>query len=294
MARTSTRWTPEAGGPLSDAARQALHAPSVFNTQPWRWRVDRTGGSDDGVLELRADLARALPVTDPDRRLLMISCGAALHHARVALAAAGYQAEVARFPEPADPELLARIRIIGAYRPTERDRALAAAIPRRRTDRRAFADTPVPPDAMRRLAAAVSAEGVGLHQVRPDQMPMLAVVTAQAAAAELADPAYRAELTSWTHRPGGPGTACRRRWPSSRRRGGCRSGITRWAPSRDSRSVPGSTAAPATRCCSAPATTGQAGWRPARDSPRCCSARSWRGCPPRRCRTPSNAPGRAG
>lgn len=195
MASTSTDRTPRAGGPLVDAARQALYAPSVFNTQPWRWRVDSE------LLELRADRDRQLATTDPDGRLLTISCGATLHHARVALAAAGHQVEVVRLPDPADPDLLARIRLVGRRTPAARDVALSAAIPRRRTDRRAFSDVLVPIGTLARLRAAVEAEGVHLHLVRRDQMPMLAVVTAQAAATELADPAYRDELVRWTHRP---------------------------------------------------------------------------------------------
>ncbi|HEY0699802.1 MAG TPA: nitroreductase, partial [Micromonospora sp.] len=58
-----------------------------------------------------------------------------------------------------------------------------------------------PAAALDRLRAAVTAEGAGLHLVRTDQLPWLAVVTAEAAASELADPAYRAELTRWTNRP---------------------------------------------------------------------------------------------
>jgi hypothetical protein len=54
----------------------ARRAPSVDNTQPWTWCPDRAD------LGLRADLARALPASDPDGRLLTISCGAALHYAR--------------------------------------------------------------------------------------------------------------------------------------------------------------------------------------------------------------------
>ncbi|MFC7545721.1 Acg family FMN-binding oxidoreductase [Plantactinospora sp. GCM10030261] len=182
-------------GPLAVAARTALHAPSVFNTQPWRWRVA------PDLLELRVAPDRGLPVTDPDGKLLTISCGAALHHARVALAAAGHRVEVARLPNPAVPRLLARLRLTGSRTPTAADTALLAAVPRRRTDRRAFADTPVPAASLDRLRAAVEAEGVHLHVVRHDQMPMLAVATAHAAATELADPAYRAELARWTHRP---------------------------------------------------------------------------------------------
>jgi len=78
---------------LEAAAEAALRAPSVFNTQPWRWRV--TGDA----LELSADPDRRLAVTDPDGRLLLISCGTALHHARTALAAAGWSATVERLPD---------------------------------------------------------------------------------------------------------------------------------------------------------------------------------------------------
>ncbi|MEU4749761.1 nitroreductase, partial [Micromonospora tulbaghiae] len=66
---------------LEAAARQSLHAPSVFNTQPWRWRVTTD------ALELRADPDRQLAHTDPDGRLLMLSCGAAQPPAPVSPAA---------------------------------------------------------------------------------------------------------------------------------------------------------------------------------------------------------------
>ncbi|SBT39202.1 Acg family FMN-binding oxidoreductase [Micromonospora auratinigra] len=180
---------------LEAAARQSLHAPSVFNTQPWRWRVTRD------ALELRADPDRRLATTDPDGRLLTLSCGAALHHARLSLAAVGWAVTVDRFPDPADPALLARLRATG---PADLDVAagrLVEAIPRRRTDRRAYGDRPVPEAVLSRLRDAVEAEAAHLHVVRPDQMPMLAVSTGRAADAELADPAYREELHRWTNRP---------------------------------------------------------------------------------------------
>ncbi|GAA4711634.1 Acg family FMN-binding oxidoreductase [Phytohabitans rumicis] len=181
--------------PLAEAAQRALRAPSAFNSQPWRWRIDAD------VLELHADRTRQLAVTDPDGRLLTLACGAALHHARVALAAAGYQTEVARFPDVTDADLIARVRITGRQDPDPHEVALDGAIPYRRTDRRAFSEIAVPPAALDRLREAVEAEGAYLHVVREDQMPMLAVATAQAAAAEVADPAYRDEVNRWTHRP---------------------------------------------------------------------------------------------
>src|SRR5690348_10546727 len=72
------------------ATAAARYAPSILNTQPWRWRVhpDR--------LELFAEPSRQLSVTYPDGRLLMLSCGTVLHQACVALAAQGWTARVVR------------------------------------------------------------------------------------------------------------------------------------------------------------------------------------------------------
>lgn len=179
---------------LAAAAQDALRAPSVFNTQPWMWSID------GDALELRADRDRQLRVADPDGRLLLLSCGAALHHVRVAIAAAGWTAQVTRADTFSDG-LLARVCLL-----TQRDvdpdmRALHTAIAHRRTDRRPFGDEPVPAEAIGRLSAAAEAEGAGLHRVRLDQMPMLAVAVAVAGETEMADPEYRKELTRWTNRP---------------------------------------------------------------------------------------------
>ena len=184
---------------LEAAARASLHAPSVFNTQPWRWRIagDR--------LELSADDARRLDRTDPDGRLMLLSCGAALHHARTALAAGGRTAAVDRLPDPGRPELLARVRLDAAAPAAPETLAMAAAISRRRTDRRAYADRPVAEETLARLRAAVEREGGYLHVVRAEQLPVLAVSAERAAGAERDDPAYRAELAHWTGRPAGSG-----------------------------------------------------------------------------------------
>ena len=64
---------------LHEAARQALAAPSIFNSQPWRWVVL------PGALQLWADRSRQLVTADPQGRLLTLSCGVAAHHALVAI-----------------------------------------------------------------------------------------------------------------------------------------------------------------------------------------------------------------
>lgn len=73
------------------AVSLATRAPSIHNSQPWRWRLA------DSSVHLLAGTSRLLPVTDPDGRDLLLSCGAALHHLRVALAAEGWA------PLPATP-----------------------------------------------------------------------------------------------------------------------------------------------------------------------------------------------
>lgn len=184
---------------LEAAALASLRAPSVFNTQPWRWRII------GDTLELSADPGRGLAATDSDGRLLVISCGTALHHARTALAAAGHRTAVTRLPDPDRHDLLARIRVVEPATADPETRAMADAMPRRRTDRRTYGDRPVPEDLLGELRHRVEAEGAFLHVVRPDQVMTLAVAADRAAAAEQDDPAYAAELRDWSNRPAGSG-----------------------------------------------------------------------------------------
>ncbi|NMO57272.1 nitroreductase [Actinoplanes sp. TBRC 11911] len=181
--------------PLEEAARAAQHAPSVFNTQPWSWRL--TGNA----LELYADPSRQLTTADRDGRLLLISCGAALHHARTALNAAGWSATVERMPDPAKTQLLARIRLLHPVPPDPEAQRMAAAIYHRHTDRRSFGDREVTEFELTKLRRFVEFEGAYLHVVRPDQIAQLAISAELAAGAEIDDPDYRAELYRWTHRP---------------------------------------------------------------------------------------------
>jgi nitroreductase len=177
------------------AAELSLHAPSVLNTQPWQWRITATG------LELHAATERMLPATDPDGRMLTLSCGVVLHHARVALAAAGRTVDVERMPPPADYQLMARLTLTGVQPADPFSSVLATAITHRRTDRRAFNARPVDEALLCRLRAAAQAQGVHAHLARRDQMPLLAIATGQAAVVEHDDRRLQRELHQWTHRP---------------------------------------------------------------------------------------------
>jgi nitroreductase len=185
----------EARAALEAAARASLRAPSVFNTQPWKWRL--TGE----IIELSSDPERRLGVTDAEGHLLLLSCGGALHHARVALAAAGWLADVQRLPNERRPDLIARLRVTGRTTADPAAKNLADAISRRRTDRRAFGERQVSAETLTRLRRSVEAEGACLHLVPDECVPELAVAVDEAADIEYFDPAYRTELTHWTSRP---------------------------------------------------------------------------------------------
>jgi nitroreductase len=128
----------------------AQRAPSVHNTQPWRWR------GSGGTLELYADRSRQLTLGDPDGRDLVISCGAVLHHLQVVAGALGWETSVERLPGASPPELLARVELSSGTPPRDAD-ALLEAVERRCTDRRRFTSWPVPDERLTHLAAQATA-----------------------------------------------------------------------------------------------------------------------------------------
>lgn len=179
---------------LRAAIALANRAPSVHNSQPWRWRIG------DSSIHLFADTERALPATDPEGRDLRISCGAALHHLRVALRAAGLDARVHRLPDPAAPEHLAALEPV-PHRPNADDLALAAAIEHRRSDRRVFSTWPVPMELLGELVAAAAAE-TGILQLLLNDTQRWSVtrLVEQAAVEQALTPWIAQETAAWTGR----------------------------------------------------------------------------------------------
>lgn len=151
---------------------RACRAPSVDNTQPWRWHVRPNGfnlmladgaSSASEVATMAPSLATSSATSVASQRDLTVSCGAALHHARVASAALGWHAKVRHAPDREFPELLARV----ALSPSRvRPEALTdlVTMQSRRTDRRRFTTWPVPPRLQAELAAVATWWGT---QARP-------------------------------------------------------------------------------------------------------------------------------
>ena len=136
----------------------AARAPSVHNTQPWRFRVGQY------AIELYADQRRKLRV-DPVGREMLISCGAALFGLRLAVRSLGYLPVVELLPDPARLRLLARVRLGAAEPMTGRERQMLEAMPHRHTHRGPFAPGPLPAGLLAGLQHDALAEGATLALV---------------------------------------------------------------------------------------------------------------------------------
>lgn len=185
--------------PIRRLVEQASRAPSVHNTQPWFWAVagDR--------LVLFADRSRQLVRADPDGRDLVLSCGAALHHLRVAAAAAGWHAHVRRMPNPSNDSQLAEVSFHPA--PVSAGaRATVDALERRRTDRRSPADVVVSHDELDDLIALGPQAGATIFAVvsRRARSALLQIL-AEADQKQREDRDYVDEIVRWTGREDGEG-----------------------------------------------------------------------------------------
>ncbi|MBG0560327.1 Acg family FMN-binding oxidoreductase [Actinoplanes aureus] len=182
---------------LVQAADAARYAPSIHNTQPWRWVVRA------GRLELFGVVERQLREQDPSGRMLLLSCGTALHHAQVALSAEGWRHEVRR---PAGEPL-------ATVRPIEREAVHPEAtrhfqmLQVRRTDRRTVTDDQIPEETLRHLIKATEEGGAWLHVLRRDQVIELAAAVDQSQQAQDTDERISQERAEWVggDRPEGTG-----------------------------------------------------------------------------------------
>src|SRR6476619_673710 len=117
---------------IAKAIHLACRAPSLHNSQPWRWIVG------EAAVDLFADHERVVRSADRTGREAIISCGAALDHFRIAMAAAGWKTNVDPFPNPSDRDDLASLDFTPAHYVTTAERDRAHAIVSRRTDRLPF------------------------------------------------------------------------------------------------------------------------------------------------------------
>jgi nitroreductase len=182
---------------LTESVQSATAAPSLHNSQPWLFHL-----GDDRV-DVHADRRRQLEVLDPTGRELLISVGAAVFTLRLAMQHRGYRPDLALFPDPAEPDLVARVTA-GPPTATTRDVArLAAAIAHRHTNRWPFARTVVSGDAIEYLTGAARREAATLSVATPASRIAILNLSQSAERLLRSDGGYRAELARWTDlRPG--------------------------------------------------------------------------------------------
>ena len=179
-----TAWT--------DVVEAASRAPSIHNTQPWRF----TATADR--LNVYSDPDRALHALDPSGRQRIISCGVAVEFAAVALHALGREVDVALCPDPADPDLVATLSVTGKRRPTAEDADLAGAIERRHTSRAPFLPQAVPAALVDELQRVAGSFTVWFKAITGSEEEVATVfLIARAEELERGEPEYLAELQSW-------------------------------------------------------------------------------------------------
>jgi hypothetical protein len=178
--------------------RAAITAPSVHNTQPWLFTGRGTG------LDLYADTARRLPLTDPDSREMVISCGAALFNVRLAMRHLGFVPVVRAFPNPWNRAHLARVDW-GSYAEPDADEELMHwALRRRHTHRGPFQSAALPQQLVGELRDQARSEGAELYTVEArSETQRLAQLVGLAEDTLRADAQRTAELTRWTRAAGG-------------------------------------------------------------------------------------------
>ncbi|QKG18600.1 Acg family FMN-binding oxidoreductase [Actinomadura verrucosospora] len=179
------------------AVEDAIWAPSVHNTQPWRF------GVRGSRISLRADPDRRLDVADPQGREMLVGCGAALYNLRLALRARGYEPVIRLLPDPDRPHLLADVYVEAAGEEVDAETLHDhAQIRRRRSHRGGFRPEPVPEGVRNALRYEARCEGADLVQaVDAHVKGALAALTDAAEHVQQRVPSYATEIARWAPSP---------------------------------------------------------------------------------------------
>jgi nitroreductase len=184
---------PIPGGQAGYLVATAARAPSLHNTQPWRFLI-----APDAV-EVHADRSRGLPAEDPAGRELLISCGAAIFGLRLAVRSLGRLPVVTLLPNPGRPDLLAELTLGQEVPVTAGECELLAAVPHRHTHRGPFAAEPLPDGLLAGLKHDAAAEGATLVLIgEGGARQTLKHLVLAAAHWQRRNPAFQDELRRWT------------------------------------------------------------------------------------------------
>lgn len=172
----------QAAMPLAGPALTAAEAASVIETaacepllrrgQRWQFRPR------PDAIDVVASPAPPLAVADCAARELMISCGAAVFGLRLGMRRVGRLARAGLLPDPARPELVARVWPAGHASRTAAESDLIAAAGLRSAHCGAFAPGEVPARLLTTLAADARAEDCTLVVLEDDRLGELDGLTA--------------------------------------------------------------------------------------------------------------------
>ena len=171
----------------------AVMGPSIYNTQPWLFKVT---GSE---IAMYLDRGRVLPVADPLGRNLVMSCGAALYHLRIAIGHFGYKSVVRVFPDLDVPNLLAFIRLGDRKVPSEEEERHFMAIQKRRTVRTELRSDAIPQSTIQRLLEGAELEGAYLYPINDSsEQQIVTDLVHKAYAIRESDASFIQEIERWT------------------------------------------------------------------------------------------------
>jgi hypothetical protein len=177
---------------LAECVHAGTLAPSIFNSQPWRFRIR------GGEIDVLADPVRSLPAVDPDGREMHISLGSAVLNIEVMLTAHGIRPRVMLLPSPPQRHLVARVSGAGEVTPSLRDVAMVSAIRRRGTARVPYEERRLSPALIESLVEAARVEGATLTVLDDAEARSVLALVRTADNRLRDDPAYRVELARWT------------------------------------------------------------------------------------------------
>ena len=177
---------------MSRAVELACRAPSLHNSQPWRWVATPAG------VDLFTDPHRVVRSTDSSGREAIISCGALLDHYRTAMAAAGWNTHTDEFPNPNALQHLASIYFTPLEYVTQACRDRADAILRRRSDRLPFGPPGHWESFVTILRNSLESDLVAVEVLADDVRPQLHEASRLTESLRRYDDFYHNELQWWT------------------------------------------------------------------------------------------------
>ena len=165
---------------------KAVKAPSGHNTQPWRFRQNEL------AVEIHPDFDRRLPVVDPHDRELFVSLGCAAENLCLAAQTRGCKSAVSVGDKGV-------ITVSLAEEAGVKPSPLFNQIDVRQTNRSIYTGEEIALDALKRLQAIRSEDGVSVHYYarQTKQFNDIEQYVFQGNTHQMQNEAFKAELKSW-------------------------------------------------------------------------------------------------